>query len=321
MTDDPEAVKGQKPLGARTFAITLVILLILVVVYAAVHAWTIKTAAGLHIEGTAVDAERMAMLLDTADLEGDLLTPPAIAAPAVEAILDSLEESVVAATGTETVTILFADAVESLVNLGLAEDAKQPSRDSATARITVFLTQAQNQAEALAADPEEGREVPRRLLEVELEQARAAVLDYMAAPALIIRVNELKEAARGLGYGPDSEVITALTRIAEELEADRPNRDLAAEMLNRIDSEVQRLRVSLFWSHPVLRWVEVIAWSLAGILAARLISAGKFIGIGQYKPAWNRWWWPPSWLSLSSPSSPTSPSTYRAEKPWASRSA
>jgi hypothetical protein len=113
----------------------------------------------------------------------------------------------------------------------------------------------------------------------------------MAAPALIIRVTELKEAARGLGYDLDSEVITALTRIAVELESDQPNRELAAETLKRIEEEVQRLRTSLFWSHEVLRWAEVIAWSLAGILAARLISAGKFIGIGQYNSAWNRWWW------------------------------
>jgi len=282
---------GQRPPGAGTFAITLAILLLLAVVYAAVHWWTIKNASYLHTEGTTVDAERMALLLATADLEDELLTPAAVAAPAVEAVLGSLKESALAATNVETMTILFDDAVESLTNLGLSEDATQPSRDSATARITAFLAPARHQAEALASAPEAGREVPRRLLEVELEQAEAAVLDYMAAPALVSRVNELREAVRGLGYGPDSDLIATLSRIADELERDRPNRDLAAEMLSSVEKEVQGLRTSLFWSHTVLRWVEVIAWSLAGILAARLISAGKFIGIQQFDAAWNRWWW------------------------------
>lgn len=283
--------RDPRPPGTRTFAVTLAILLVLAVAYAAMHWWTIKNASYLHTEGATVDAERMALLLATADLEDELLTPPAIAAPAVKAVLDSLGESALAATAVETVTILFDGAVESLVNLGLPEDAKQPSRDSATARITAFLAQARHQAETLASAPEAGREVPQRLLEVELEQAEAAVLDYMAAPALIIRVNELREAIRGLGYGPDSDLITILTRIAGELEKDQPNRDLAAEMLSSVQKEVQGLRTSLFWSHTVLRWVEVIAWSLAGILAARLISAGKFIGIRQFDAAWNRWWW------------------------------
>jgi hypothetical protein len=282
---------AQRLPGARTFTLTLVVLLILVVAYAAVHAWTLKYAPGLHIEGTTVDEERMALLLDTVDLEDELLAPPAIAAPAAKAVLDSLEESVNAATVTATVKVLFTDTVESLVNLGLPVDDKQSSRDAATTRIKVFLSRAQAQAEALVAAPEDARDVPQRLLEVELEQARAAVLDYMAAPALNIRVNELKETALHLGYDPDKEVITTLTRLTEELEREQPNRELAAEMLRRIKEEVQRLRTSLFWSHEVLRWVEVIAWSLAGILAARLMSAGKFIGIGQYDPAWNRWWW------------------------------
>jgi hypothetical protein len=68
--------QGQKPPGARTFATTLVLLLILAVVYAALHAWTITYAKHLHTEGTTVDAERMALLLDTADLEDELLPPP-----------------------------------------------------------------------------------------------------------------------------------------------------------------------------------------------------------------------------------------------------
>jgi hypothetical protein len=282
---------GQRPPGARTFAITLLILLALAGAYAAAHAQTIKNAPYLHAESASVDAERVALLLSTADLEDELLTPTAIAAPAVEAVLDSLEEAAITATSVETVTTLFDGAVESLVNLGLPEDAKQPSRDSAAARIGAFLAGAQQQAEALVSSSGGGREVPRRLLEAELEQAKAAVLDYMAVPALVLRINEFKEAARGLRYGPDSDVIVTLARIADELERDRPNRGLAAEMFSSIDKEVQGLRTSLFWSHTILRWVEVIAWSLAGILAARLISAGKFIGINQYKPEWDRWWW------------------------------
>ena len=261
------------------------------VVYASVHWWTIKNASYLHTEGTTVDAERMALLLATADLQDELLTPPAIAAPAVKAVLDSLEESALAATDVERVTTLFDGAVESLVNLGLPEDATQPSRDSATTRVTAILAEARRQAEVLASAPEAGREVPQRLLEVELQQAEAALLDYMAAPALILRVNELREAVRGVGYGPDSELMTTLARITEELEKNRPNRDLAAELLSTVQKEFQGLRTSLFWSDSVLRWVEVIAWSLAGILSARLISAGKFIGIRRFDAAWNRWWW------------------------------
>ena len=293
MTDTPETRKnsGQTAAGTRTFSITLVLLVLLVIAYAAAHAYTIQNARYLHTEGATVDAERMALLLGTAELKDELLTPPAIAAPAVQAVLGSLEKSVIAATATDTVTGLFHDTVETLVNLSLPEDDKQPSRDSATARITAFLSGAEKQAEALVAAPADGREVPGTLLRIELEQAKAAVLDYMAAPAVISRVNELKETARGLGYGPDSEVVTTLARIAAELEKDRPNRDLAAEMLRRTEQEVQGLRTSVFWSDRVLRWVEVIAWSLAGILAARLIAAGKFIGIGQYKPEWDRWWW------------------------------
>lgn len=282
---------GQPAAGSATYATTLILLLALVLVYVLTHAWTLQRARYVHSEGTTVDAERMALLLGTAQLGDELSTPPAIAAPAVQAVLGSLEESVIAATTPETVTVLFAGAVERLVDLGIPEDGTQQSRDSATARIGHFLSRAEAQAQELVAASPGSRDVPRRLLEIELEQAEAAVVSYMAAPAVIDRVNELKEAARGLGYGADSEVITALTHIGEELDKDRPNRELAAEMLSRIEDQVQGMRTSVFWSNTVLRWVEVIAWSLAGILGARLVSAGKYIGTGQYKPEWDRWWW------------------------------
>lgn len=274
-----------------TFEVTLALLLILVVVYAMLHGITLRFAKAWHTEGATVDAERTALLLDTTALERELLTPQAIAVPAVDAVLFSLEEAVVAETDAANLSGLFDEAVVSLVNLGLAADEKQANRDSATARITAFLASSQAQAEVLIAAPEDERAVPERLLQLELEQAGQAVVDYMAAPALIVRINTLKEAARGMGYGPESEVILTLGRIAEELEKDRPNRDLAAEMISAMEKEIQGLRTSLFWSGTALRWVEVIAWSLAGILSARLISAGKFIGLGQYAPAWEKWWW------------------------------
>jgi hypothetical protein len=34
-----------------------------------------------------------------------------------------------------------------------------------------------------------------------------------------------------------------------------------------------------------------VAWSLFGVLVARLWSIGKYLGIEKYDPGWNLWWW------------------------------
>ena len=261
------------------------------VVYALAHAGTLVWAEHLHTEQSALDTDRMAILLDTAQLEDQLSAPPALAGPAVEAVLDALEGSAVTAEDADTVSTLFDNAVTSLVNLGVPQNEPQTSVASATTRITEILSGARDQAEALVTAAEEEREVPLRLLEIELEQAQAAVLDYVALPTLTRRISALMGAAQGLGYGPNSDVVGTLARIAEELGKDQPNRALAAEMLDRIEADIQGVRKSLFWRDPVLRWVEVIAWSLAGILATRLMSAGRYIGRQAYKLQWDRWWW------------------------------
>ena len=61
------------PVGARTFALTLRILVILVVVYALAHAGSLMWAEHRHTEQSALDADRMTILLDTAQLEDQLL--------------------------------------------------------------------------------------------------------------------------------------------------------------------------------------------------------------------------------------------------------
>ncbi|TFG50854.1 MAG: PASTA domain-containing protein [Gemmatimonadales bacterium] len=279
------------PVGARTFALTLRILVTLVVIYALAHAGSLIWAGHLHTEQSALDADRMAMLLDTAQLKDQLLTPPALADPAIGAVLDALERSVMIAEDADAVAALFGDTVTSLVSLGVPQSEPQSSVVSATTHITELLGGARAEAEALVAAGEKAREIPLRLLRIELEQARAAILDYVAVPTLSGRVAGLDKAAQSLGYGPKSDIIGTLTRISEELRKDQPNRALAAEMLDRIRDEIQGVRKSLFWRDPVLLWLEVIAWSLAGILATRLMSAGRYIGTHQFKPEWDRWWW------------------------------
>jgi len=279
------------PVGAKTFALTLRVLVILVVVYALAHAGTLIWAEHQHTEQSALDADRVAMLLDAARLEDQLLAPPALAGPAIDAVLDALERSVIAAEDADAVSDLFDDAVTSLVNLGVPQSEPQTSVISATTRITELLSGARAQAEVLPTSDGKAREVPQRLLEIELDQARAAMLDYVAVPALTGRIADLAEIARSLGYSPKSDVIGTLACIAEELERNEPNRALAAEMLGRIEADIQGTRKSLFWRGPVLLWVEVIAWSLAGILATRLLSAGRYIGKQAYKLQWDRWWW------------------------------
>jgi len=136
----------------------------------------------------------------------------------------------------------------------------------------------------------EKRKVPQQLLQAELGMAGARSLGALGAQALVDQVEDLKEAAGNLGYAANSEIGKTLASVGQELGAERPNRRLVQQMVRQVTERV-RGPESLFWSHPVLRWLEVMAWSLAGILVARLWVAGYHIYKGSFDPRWNWWWW------------------------------
>jgi hypothetical protein len=142
----------------------------------------------------------------------------------------------------------------------------------------------------LVSASEDEQEVPRRLFQAELSLAGEWILDGLGVPASLEQVEQLQEAADQMGYGPNSKVGETLADMMQELREEQPNRQLVVERLDQVADEIRGPK-SLFWSHPALRWLEVVAWSLMGILAARLWSIGKYMGTQDFQPDWNWWWW------------------------------
>ena len=151
-------------------------------------------------------------------------------------------------------------------------------------------TQARPKAIQFVSASEEEREVPKHLLQAELETAQAWALDALGAQTMLGWVEQLKEITKGLGYAADSKVGQTLADITQELGTDRPNRRLVAQMFSQIADRIRGPQ-SLFWSHSGMRWLEVMAWSLAGMLAVRLWSAGRRLGNKTFDAGWNWWWW------------------------------
>ncbi|HUW14649.1 MAG TPA: hypothetical protein VM537_33320 [Anaerolineae bacterium] len=270
---------GMTQSGTRAFLWTLAVLAALVVAYAVAHVSTFRDHGQVHYEAGISADPRQDLLVTAAVLEGQLETPTAIADPAIQALLHDLEQSVARSETSGEVTDQFGAAAESLANLGIrAEVARK------------MLQPAQSQGTRLVSASAAEREVPRLLLQAELATAQAWALDALGAETLVDEVKQLKEVADNLGYGAGSEVGQTLASIEQELGAERPNRRLVQEMSRQVAERVRGPQ-SLFWSHPVLRWLEVMAWSLAGILVARLWVAGYHIYKGSFDPRWNWWWW------------------------------
>jgi len=265
--------------GTKAFLATLVVLILLVVAYAYFHVATFQRYRYMHYEAADVTGDRQDLLITVAVLEDQLKTPTAIAAPAVQVLFHDLEQSVLRAETSKDVTELFDTAAKELAKLGIQEDASDKILEAARAKADEFVSA-----------PEGEQEEPRQLSQVELKMAQAWALDTLGVPAMLDRVEQLNKAAEGLGYDDDSEVGKALAGIVQELETDRPNRRLIAEMLSQVGDEIRGPRQSLFWSHPILRWLEVMAWSLAGMLVVRLWVIGRFIGREDFQAKWN-WWW------------------------------
>jgi len=265
--------------GIQAFGWTLGVLIVLVVVYVASHMVTFQRYVYMHYEAADVISDRQDMTVTVAVLEDQLETPTAIASPAVQALLQNLEQSVFLAKTKDEVADLFNTATQELAKLGIHEDVSPRILEAVQTRAMEFVSAS-----------EEEREVPKQLFQAELEMVQAWALDALGARALLDRVEQLKETARKLGHGTDSEMVQALADIAQELEADRPNRRLVVQMLSQVADELRGPQ-SLFWSHPVMRWLEVMAWSLAGMLVVRLWSTGKHIGNKSFDADWNWWWW------------------------------
>lgn len=265
--------------GRRTFWGTLAVLILLVAAYAVSHAVTFQQNGYLHYEAADVAGDRRELLVTVSALEDQLETPSAVAAPAVGALLHDLEQSVLRAETSDEVNDLFETASQQLARLGIQEDVSPK-----------ILAAAQSRAVETVSASEEEREVPKRLFQAELEIAEAWALDALGAPAVLERVEQLTQAAEGLGYDAGSDVGKTLADVAQELKTERPNRRLVAEMMGQV-ADALRGPQSLFWSHTALRWLEVMAWSLTGMLLVRLWSIGKYIATGKFDAKWNFWWW------------------------------
>jgi len=270
---------GMAQTGTRAFLWTLAVLAALVTAYASAHVITFRDHGQVHYDAGISAGTRQDLLVTAALLEGQLETPMAIADSAIQALFHDLEQSVVRSETSGEVTQLFAAAAESLASLGIRAEVAGD-----------ILQPAQSQGTQLVAAPEAKREVPQQLLHAELGMAQAWALDALGAEALVDQVKQLKPAAEDLGYAADSEVGQMLASIEQELGAERPNRRLVQQMVRQVAERIRGPQ-SLFWSHPVLRWLEVMGWSLAGILVARLWVAGYHIYKGSFDPCWNWWWW------------------------------
>jgi len=270
---------GMAQTGTRAFLWTLAVLAALVAAYAFAHVITFRDHGRVHYDAGISAGTRQDLLVTAALLEGQLETPMAIADSAIQALFHDLEQSVVRSETSSEVTQLFGAASESLANLGIRAEVAGD-----------ILQPAQSQGTQLVAASEAKREVPQQLLHAELGMAQAWALDALGAEALVDQVKQLKPAAEDLGYAADSEVGQMLASIEQELGAERPNRRLVQQMVRQVAERIRGPQ-SLFWSHPVLRWLEVMGWSLAGILVARLWVAGYHIYKGSFDPRWNWWWW------------------------------
>ncbi len=273
-----EARKRSKA-GSRTFGWTLFLLILLVVVYVVSHAITLQSYGHVHYEAADVVGARQDLLVTVEILEEQVETPTAIAKPAIEALLGSLEQSVLAAETQDAVNDLFEAATRDLTELGIHEEISPKILEVAGKKADEFVSAAEGRKEAA-----------KQQFLAELESAQEWILDALGAPELLRRVEQLQETVVELGYGPDSKVSKTLDEIAGELAAERPNRRLVAHMLQQVADEI-RGGQSPFWSHPVLQWLEVMAWSLAGMLVVRLWIIGKYMAVGEYQPKWNWWWW------------------------------
>ncbi|MFC2146272.1 hypothetical protein ACFLRT_02815 [Acidobacteriota bacterium] len=271
--------------GKRIFLWTLLTLIVLILAYTISHVITIKSYKSVHYEVADLTGGRQGLLVSVAVLENQLKTPTAVASPAIHALIHDLEESVIRAgtkekkAALEVVADLFKTAEQELTKLGIDQKVSQKILDAARKKANEFVS----------LPDENKREVQKELLKARLEMAKAWALDALGAPALLERVGQLKEKAAKLGYGADSKVVTILTKITSELAADQPNRRLVEMWLGHVTDETRGSQ-SLFWGHSVLRLLEVIAWSLAGILLVRLWITGKFIATGKFESKWNLWW-------------------------------
>ncbi len=265
--------------GAQAFRGTLLVLIVLVVVYAIAHVATFREYGYMHYEAADVAGARRDLLVTVAVLEGQLETPTAIASPAIQALFHDLEQSVLRAETSDEVTGLFDTAAKDLVKSGIQEAVSPKILEAAKSKATQFVSAS-----------EEEREVPKQLFQAELETAQAWALDALGAQTMLDQVEQLKETTKGLGYATDSKVGQTLADITQELGMDRPNRRLVAQLVSQVADRIRGPQ-SLFWSHPGMRWLEVMAWSLAGMLAVRLWYAGKYIATEKFDPGWNWWWW------------------------------
>jgi hypothetical protein len=282
--DEQAALKKQmeanaSKAGIRAFIWTLVVLIVLVAAYAAAHVATFWSYEYMHTQASDVIGSRQDLLVTVAVLEDQLDTPTALASPAIQAVLHDLERSVLDLEASEEVTDLFDTTAKELTELGIGEEVSPKILEAARSRAIQF-----------ASASAEEREVPRQLFRNELEMAEEWALDALGAQAMLDRVAQVRETATGLGYSADSEVILTLAEITQELGTDRPNRRLVAQLFSQVVAKIRGPQ-SLFWSHPGMRWLEVMAWSLAGMLVVRLWTAGKFIANKKFDAGWNSWWW------------------------------
>jgi hypothetical protein len=265
--------------GVKTFWWTAGILLLLLAIYIVTHVLTLDEPGKFHREAADVAGDRQTLLVSLAMMEDHLGTPRAIASPATDALLLNLKRSVMEAESRDDVETIFREASTALTGLGVHEEISSTILDAAKAQAMEYVSASEDE-----------KPVAERLFETELELAQGWILDALGAPAILEQARALKEITKELGYGDDSDVGQALAAMEQELGQDRPNRALVAEKLSGVADEIRGPR-SLFWGHPALRWLEVVAWSLFGILAARLWSIGKYLGTKKFKPEWNWWWW------------------------------
>jgi len=277
--------------GSRQFGWILSVLLLLIAAYVIGHTVTIVQSPYLHSEASSLSGARLDWLVQASGLKREIDTPAALTQPGVEAVLGRLKVQIMASESITEATPAFAQATEGLVQLALPADADATIRDATTTRMSELLKTTRDAAANYLLAEGSDKEVAWRLLEIELDQSQSALLDYVAIPGLLTNAQKLQTDVQGLGYNADTAPGKLSTLVVQELQSATPDRRLAADLLNRAVEQIQGLRQSLFWTDPYLRWLEVVAWSLAGILCIRLLSAGKFIGTNHYEPKWNLWWW------------------------------